>query len=180
MAFSYVRYLLLRSTFAAIAPRFVRAELGSFGKMSTSRTQKVIRPQRAKLNAPTMIVFGLLVAIPSYALSRLSPQVDWKVLVGAPLALSVFAFFAYRSDKRSSEAGEWRIPESTLHFVALIGGWPGAFLAQRTFRHKTSKVSFQVVFWLVVLVHEFAAVDSLLNWRFTKDALRAIKSRTAN
>jgi uncharacterized membrane protein YsdA (DUF1294 family) len=101
------------------------------------------------------------------------------VLIGAPLALSVFAFFAYRSDKRRAEAGEWRIPESTLHFVALIGGWPGAFLAQRRFRHKTSKTSFQFVFWVVVLTHQAIAVDSLLDWRLTKDALHAIRSQIA-
>ena len=99
---------------------------------------------------------------------------DWRILIGVPLALSVVAFFVYRSDKRSAEAGEWRVPEATLHFIALIGGWPGAFLAQRAFRHKTSKLSFQFVFWIVVLVHHFAAIDSLLDWRLTKDAIRAI------
>ena len=125
------------------------------------------------------IVLGLLLATPSYALARLAPHIAWWILGGAPLALSVFAFFAYRSDKRSAEAGEWRVPESTLHFVSLVGGWPGAFLAQRAFRHKTSKASFQFVFWTVVLLHQFVAIDSLLDWRFTRDALRVIKSQTA-
>jgi uncharacterized membrane protein YsdA (DUF1294 family) len=124
------------------------------------------------------LALGLLLCLPAYALSRLAPSVDWRALISVPLALSAFAFFAYRSDKRRAEAGEWRIPESTLHLTALIGGWPGAFLAQRTFRHKTSKTSFQVVFWLVVLVHQFLAVDSLLDWRLTKDALRVVKSQT--
>ena len=147
--------------------------------MSTHRAPKVFRSQRGRLNTSAIIVFALLVAIPGYALSRLSPQVNWRVLVVTPVALSAFAFFAYRSDKRSAEAGEWRVPEATLHFIALIGGWPGAFLAQRAFRHKTSKASFQLVFWIVVLIHQFAAVDSLLEWRLTKDALRAISSKTA-
>jgi uncharacterized membrane protein YsdA (DUF1294 family) len=121
----------------------------------------------------------LLLAIPGFALSRLTSQIDWRVLVGAPLALSFFTFFAYRSDKLRAEAGEWRVPESTLHFAGLVGGWPGAFLAQRRFRHKTSKVSFQIVFWIVVLSHQFVAVDFLLDWRITRDAVRAIRSRTA-
>jgi len=131
------------------------------------------------LNISAIIVLALLLTIPGYALSRLTPHVDWRILVGAPIALSVLAFLAYRSDKRSAEAGEWRVPGATLHLVALIGGWPGAFLAQRAFRHKTSKASFQFVFWIVVLIHQFAAVDSLLDWRLTKDALRTIKSQTA-
>ena len=85
--------------------------------------------------------------------------------------LSLLTFFAYRSDKRRSEAGQWRIPESTLHIAELVGGWPGAFLAQRTFRHKTSKVSYQVVFWIIVVVYQLVALDSLLGWRFAKDVL---------
>ena len=147
--------------------------------MSAHRPQKGFRPNQSRLNASAVILLCLLLAIPGYALSRLSARVDWRILVGVPLAFSGFTFLAYRSDRRSAEAGEWRVPEATLHFVALIGGWPGAFLAQRTFRHKTSKISFQFVFWSIVFSHQFAAVDSLLDWRLTKDALRIIKSVTA-
>jgi uncharacterized membrane protein YsdA (DUF1294 family) len=143
--------------------------------MNTPRPQQVDRSEHGRLNASTIIVLSVLLAIPGYALSRLTAFVDWRILAGVPLALSVVAFFVYRSDKRGAQAGEWRVPEATLHFIALIGGWPGAFLAQRVFRHKTSKLSFQFVFWIVVLVHQFAAVDSLLDWHLTKDAIRAIK-----
>ena len=125
-----------------------------------------------------IVVLGLLLALPGYALSRLASWMDWRLLVGIPIAVSTFTFFAYRSDKRRAEAGEWRIPESTLQIAGLLGGWPGAFLAQRWFRHKTSKASFQFVFWLVVLTHQFVAVDSLLDWRLTKDAVRIIQSQT--
>ena len=143
------------------------------------RANKGFRRHPGRLNVSAILVLVLLLAIPSYALSRLTTYVDWRVLIGGPLALSACAFFAYRSDKRSAEAGEWRVPEATLHFMALIGGWPGAFLAQRTFRHKTSKASFQFVFWIVVLLHQFAAFDSLSDWRLTKDALRTLKSQSA-
>lgn len=146
--------------------------------MNTHRPQQISRTQLGGITVSAFLVLTLLLLVPGYALSRLSPAIDWRALIGVPLAFSVFAFFAYRSDKRRAEAGEWRIPESTLHFTALIGGWPGAFLAQRTFRHKTSKTSFQVVFWFVVSVHQFLAIDSLLDWRLTKDALRVIKSQT--
>lgn len=37
--------------------------------------------------------------------------------------------------------------------MALLGGWPGALLGQRQFRHKTKKLSFLIVFWLVVVLH---------------------------
>jgi uncharacterized membrane protein YsdA (DUF1294 family) len=142
--------------------------------MNTPRSQQANRPVRGQLNLSTIVVLCVLLVIPSYALNRLTAYLDWRILVAVPLSLSVVAFFVYRSDKRSAQAGEWRVPEATLHFIALIGGWPGAFLAQRVFRHKTSKLSFQFVFWIVVLVHHFAAIDSLLDWRLTKDAIRAI------
>jgi uncharacterized membrane protein YsdA (DUF1294 family) len=145
--------------------------------MNKLRSQQVNRSVRGQLNASTIIVLCALLAIPSYALSRLTVYLDWRILISIPLAMSVVAFFLYRSDKRSAQAGEWRVPEATLHLIALIGGWPGAFLAQRAFRHKTSKLSFQFIFWMVVLLHQFAAVDSLLDWRFTKDAIHALNHR---
>ena len=116
----------------------------------------------------TGVAFLLLLSLPSWALSRLSPRINGLVLIGAPLVASGLAFFLYRHDKRRAVAGQWRTPEWILHLAALGGGWPGAFLAQRTFRHKTAKVSFQLVFWAIVLLHQFVALDSLLGWRITK------------
>ena len=101
---------------------------------------------------------------------RLLPWIDWRLLAAGLLLLSLITFLAYRSDKRRAEADDWRIPESLLHFAELIGGWPGAFLGQRSFRHKTSKVSYQLVFWLIVLIHQLVALDCLLDWRFSRDA----------
>jgi uncharacterized membrane protein YsdA (DUF1294 family) len=116
----------------------------------------------------------VLLAAPAYAVSRLAGSVDWRLLVGVPLVVSLFTFFAYRSDKRRAEAGEWRIPESMLHMAELAGGWPGAILAQRMFHHKTAKVSYQIQFWIIVLVYQLVALDSLVGWRYTKDILRLI------
>lgn len=136
------------------------------------------RPQRGGLGAAAGGSLLLLLVVPAFALHRQAASIDGRVLVGVPLALSLFSFLSYRSDKRRAEAGAWRIPESTLHLVALLGGWPGGFVAQRIFRHKISKASFQFVFWLIVLTHEFSAVDSLLDWRLTRQAIAFIKSQT--
>jgi uncharacterized membrane protein YsdA (DUF1294 family) len=54
------------------------------------------------------------------------------------------------------------VPEKTLHMMALAGGWPGAWLAQKMFRHKTSKKEFQVVFWLTVVLNIGALIFILL------------------
>ncbi|WIO73984.1 DUF1294 domain-containing protein [Porticoccaceae bacterium LTM1] len=72
--------------------------------------------------------------------------------------VSGVAFFAYRKDKRAAQDGLWRIPENNLHLLGLGFGWPGALLAQQRFRHKTKKLSFQIVFWLTVVVNLSAIV----------------------
>lgn len=71
---------------------------------------------------------------------------------------SVFAYVLYWFDKRRAVAGGRRVPENTLHWVALLGGWPGAIIAQRRLRHKTQKRAFRMVFWITVLLHWVAAM----------------------
>jgi uncharacterized membrane protein YsdA (DUF1294 family) len=128
------------------------------------------------LGVLALVALALLLALPVYALSRFATSVDWRLLAGVPLACSTFTLLAYRSDKRRAQAGEWRISESTLHLGEFLGGWPGAFLAQRIFRHKTSKKSYQVVFWMIVLLHELAAFDSLKGWQLSNKLLHALQS----
>ncbi|MEI6566387.1 MAG: hypothetical protein WCR20_06915 [Verrucomicrobiota bacterium] len=52
-----------------------------------------------------------------------------------------------------------------------VSGWPGAFLTQRRLRHKCSKGSYQVVFWLIGLAYQFARFDSFHDWQFARPAL---------
>src|SRR4030095_6278150 len=118
--------------------------------MGTHPDEQAFGRRRGGVSVGAMIGLSLLLVIPAYALSRFAAFVDWRLIAGAPLTLSLLTFLAYRSDKHRAEFGEWRIPESTLHIAELVGGWPGAFLAQRTFRHKISKTSYQVEFWIIV------------------------------
>ena len=74
-------------------------------------------------------------------------------LLWATLAVSVVSFLAYARDKSAAKRGAWRTPEATLHLLDLLGGWPGGFAAQRLLRHKNAKLSFQVVYWLTVVLH---------------------------
>lgn len=67
------------------------------------------------------------------------------------LTASVLAFLVYALDKSSARRGRWRTPESHLHLLSLVGGWPGAYYAQKRLRHKSSKVAFKRVFWATVL-----------------------------
>jgi uncharacterized membrane protein YsdA (DUF1294 family) len=60
-------------------------------------------------------------------------------------------------DKRAAIRRTWRVPESSLHLAELCGGWPGAYVAQQTMRHKTVKQPYQAIYWLIVLLHVAAA-----------------------
>ncbi|MGL4340390.1 MAG: DUF1294 domain-containing protein [Rhodoglobus sp.] len=74
------------------------------------------------------------------------------------LLASIACFVAYASDKSAAMSGQWRISETRLLSLGLIGGWPGAIIAQRILRHKTRKLSFISIFWVTVAVNVIALV----------------------
>lgn len=73
--------------------------------------------------------------------------------------VSTLTLGVYFLDKRAAVRGAHRIPEARLHALALLGGWPGALLAMRLFKHKRRKAAFVRVFWLTVVGH-LAAVSA--------------------
>ncbi|MCK0149925.1 DUF1294 domain-containing protein [Marivita sp. S6314] len=85
---------------------------------------------------------------------RLGPE-----LAGIALAVLILingaTYLLFLFDKRRAIANEWRASERLLLFYAFIGGWFGAKLAQRRFRHKTRKEPFRTrlnqipVLWLL-------------------------------
>jgi uncharacterized membrane protein YsdA (DUF1294 family) len=118
--------------------------------------------------ANVLILVGLLV-LPAIALHRAAA--DWRWVGAYALAINALAYVAYAADKRRAQEKEWRLPEARLHLLELLGGWPGAFLAQRRLRHKCSKGSYQFVFWLIVIAFQLAAFDSLRDWHLARAAL---------
>ena len=80
----------------------------------------------------------------------LSPATQWQWFAGFYALMSAISFLLYGLDKRASMRGGWRTSETRLHLVELLGGWPGALLAQRVFRHKTRKQPFVAALYFVV------------------------------
>ncbi|MGA2499674.1 MAG: DUF1294 domain-containing protein [Tepidisphaeraceae bacterium] len=85
--------------------------------------------------------------------------------VWAYLSMSALTFIVYAVDKSRATRGAWRVRESTLHFLELAWGWPGALAAQAVVRHKRRKTSFMIVFWLIVAAH---AVFWLWRWHWIR------------
>lgn len=74
------------------------------------------------------------------------------------IGASIVTFLVYGLDKLSARTGGERISENVLLFLGLVGGWPGAIIAQLAFRHKTVKRSFRDAFWATVALNIAAVV----------------------
>jgi len=131
-------------------------------------------PKRTKNKngAPSIIIVFVFAVF--LALSVLAAKLPVLFLAFYFVA-SVFTFIMYAVDKSAAQNGDWRTPESTLHFLSLVGGWPGALIAQQKLRHKSKKQSFRAVFWVTVLVNFCVFI-----WLLTPNGNAILQSVIAN
>ncbi|HVZ64017.1 MAG TPA: DUF1294 domain-containing protein [Lacunisphaera sp.] len=143
-------------------------ELGQDKQGRPCATKATHHNDGGRLHGWHWFVLALLLAVPvSAAWRRMSQQAFLGVAVWC-VGASALTYFAYYIDKRSARAQAWRAKETQLHLMELVGGWPGAFLAQYRFRHKSSKASYQFVFFLIVGLYQFVAVDAVRGWPLAK------------
>ncbi len=119
---------------------------------------------------PTRFFFPLLI-LPAVALVKLTTRTNWQIVTVYLGTVSVITVLLYWHDKRRARSNGWRTPESSLHTLELLGGWPAAFVAQRWLRHKTSKRSFQRTYWCIVGLHHYLAAEILLNWQIAQSVI---------
>ena len=108
-----------------------------------------------------LLILAGLCLLPAWGSLALLGQGMFWVALAYPL-VSLFSFCQYWLDKQHAQKGRWRTSENSLHIAELLGGWPGALVAQQVFRHKTRKASFQLVFWAIVALHQGFWLDHLL------------------
>lgn len=102
----------------------------------------------------TLAIAGLLFFIAEPIVgSDLRPLFRWLLAAG----LVTFGYYGF--DKARSKGNGRRIPEWTLHGLALAGGVAGGWLGMFLFRHKTQKP----IFRLILLVA--TALWAWLLWR---------------
>lgn len=87
------------------------------------------------------------------------------------VAMSFVTFIVYLIDKSAAKNGRWRTKESTLHVFSIIGGWPGAYIAQQILRHKSSKEEFKSFYWVTVFLNLAGFF-----WLYTENGTRFINS----
>ena len=85
------------------------------------------------------------------------------ILWGAWLVINLITFILYGVDKRRAKKGAWRISEKTLLTGTWLLGGVGAWLAMRTFRHKTKHWYFKYGFPFI-LIAEVALVVWVLGF----------------
>jgi uncharacterized membrane protein YsdA (DUF1294 family) len=111
------------------------------------KPQKKTVPQSRTLGTMIVVSFCLLMIV-LVSLKLVIPEILYIYIVASLVTFIVYAF-----DKSAAKHGRWRIPESQLHWLALLGGWPGAFIAQNTLRHKSIKTAFKQVYCITVILN---------------------------
>lgn len=77
-----------------------------------------------------------------------------KIILIYLAAITLVTFAVYGIDKRKARLNRWRIPESNLLLLAVLGGSIGALLAMKVWHHKTchKKFSFGVPAILILQI----------------------------
>lgn len=83
----------------------------------------------------------------------------WVVLAGLVL-VNIATFFLYWRDQHVQTEGGAPWPVEHLHAAAVLGGWPAAWLAQRSLGHRLDERRFQQVFVACAALN----VAALLIW----------------
>lgn len=117
---------------------------------ATLTGDKLAKKTRGRSSSRSILVASVFLVFVGLAVLSTQLSIHILSLYGAA---SVVTFVIYALDKSAAQGGGRRIQERTLHLLSLIGGWPGALIAQQKLRHKTQKQSFRTVFWATVLLN---------------------------
>ena len=115
-------------------------------RFSSSPMRQLPRPGIA---VPIAFALSFLIALAALAAIGWI-EVSWLALY---CVASIITYRSYSWDKKAAENARRRTPEAKLHLMSLLGGWPGALIAQVLLRHKTRKPSFMIGYWFTVIAN---------------------------
>ena len=130
----------------------------SHGRPQANEVRFVVGPRSAppvrqvpRSGSVVPIAFSMSVLVALAALAA----VGWLEisLLALYYGASLITYGLYARDKTAAQNAGRRTSELTLHLMSLIGGWPGALIAQVRLRHKTRKLSFLIGYWFTVIVN---------------------------
>lgn len=136
---------------------------GGDGRRKAKRIRTIVAETRGPSLLSKILQRGpRLLVIPAFlfivvAIATVQPvPLSWLTVYGVA---SVACFAGYGLDKRAANQKQWRVSETILILVGLVGGWPGAIIGQEIFRHKTQKEPFRTLFWMSVAINMAAFVQ---------------------
>jgi uncharacterized membrane protein YsdA (DUF1294 family)/cold shock CspA family protein len=141
-----IQYALVRDHSHRFKAENVTFAYSNDGK---KRNKKPIKDNAMFSTVFTLVICAVIIF--SVLMGTLHPLVAVSYAV-----MSVLTFVSYAIDKSAAQKGRWRTKESTLHLFSVLGGWPGALLAQIKLRHKSSKIEFKRAFRLTVVINLIA------------------------
>ena len=68
------------------------------------------------------------------------------------LVINLITFLTMWIDKRKAQKSKWRISETALFTLALLGGSIGGMIGMYKFRHKTQKARFKYGFPIILVL----------------------------
>lgn len=71
------------------------------------------------------------------------------------LIINLLTFLIMWWDKHEARLGDWRVSESFLFLLVLLGGGIGGIAGMYTFRHKTKKWYFKYGFLAILIIEIF-------------------------
>ena len=145
---------------------------GKFKAMNISlaadRKLKIHKAEKPKHNRPVgrfITVTFSFVLLAVVGLNLMPVEVLYFYLVAGCVTYMLYAI-----DKSAAQNDRWRTPESQLHMLSLIGGWPFAFYAQNRLKHKSRKKEFQHIYWVTVLLNL-----TVFAWLFSEQGQKLIQ-----
>lgn len=163
--FVHVKAFSRRKGRPAIGQRLTfEVEIGPQGKKRAKNVEAIrilVAARSRREEEPADWDIASLSAIPVLIAVYVGASFYWPVSplwAVAYVVASIVTFFAYAFDKSAAVRGNWRTQEGTLLGLGLLCGWPGALLAQKGLRHKSSKQPFRNAFWITVLLNLLAFI----------------------
>ena len=85
-----------------------------------------------------------------------------KILIIYLVTINVATFFVYGIDKWKAKQSMWRVRETALISLAILGGSIGAWLGMRAWHHKTRHKKFRYGIPLIIIIQVAAVVWIML------------------
>jgi uncharacterized membrane protein YsdA (DUF1294 family)/cold shock CspA family protein len=126
-----------------------------------------------KVKVSGWLLLAALLFWPLAGLAHLSSDIWWIPLIQMSV-LSAVTYKLYEYDKRQARIYSWRVPQTIMQLAELAGGWPGAYIAQKRLCHKSSKKSYQSIFWGIILIYQVVGADLVFDNRFSKELWKSM------